>query len=209
VFTTCQPEHGVPDYASPEQALYVRDSRGVPEFIFNPQLGESFQEALNIKGNPNYMGDWYTRPAPVTKVPYVYTTAHWAFTENRFRAHHKVVDEKELTGKIRLEDLLQLITQDDVVHRRFLDPTHRSYIPEFEVYTIEHLDNGKSRPQWVSRQMVLFCVERRKAWRMMQSRAGVINNDYKAQRELLDKIDKGEMTREEFLNPNKNIEVPV
>ncbi|HMT28013.1 MAG TPA: 2-oxoacid:acceptor oxidoreductase family protein, partial [Bacteroidia bacterium] len=84
VFTTCQPEHGVPDHASPEQALYVRDSRGVPEFVFNPQLGESFQEALNIKGNPNYMGDWYTRNAPVTKVPYIYTTAHWAFTEARF-----------------------------------------------------------------------------------------------------------------------------
>ena len=34
----------------------------------------------------------------------------------------------------------------------------------------------------LSRQMVLFCVERRKAWRMLQSRAGVRNVDYEAQK---------------------------
>ncbi len=204
VFTTCQPEHGVPDYASQEQALYVRDSRGVPEFVFNPQLGESFQEALNIKGNPNYTHDWYTRIAPVTKVPYTYTTAQWAFTEARFRMHHKAVKEEETIDKIKLEDLLLLITQDDVVHRRFLDVAHRSFIPDFGVFTIEHKDDGKTVPHLISRQMVLFCVERRKSWRMMQSRAGIVNTDYLAQKELLVKIDKGEMSREEFLNKNQN-----
>ncbi len=30
--------------------------------------------------------------------------------------------------------------------------------------------------------MVLFCVERRKAWRLLQSRAGVANPDYEAQK---------------------------
>ena len=29
VFTTCQPEHGVPDWASQRQALLIRDSRGI------------------------------------------------------------------------------------------------------------------------------------------------------------------------------------
>jgi pyruvate-ferredoxin/flavodoxin oxidoreductase len=203
VFTTCQPEHGVADYASPQQALYVRDSRGVPEFIFNPQLGESFQEALNIKGNPNYTGDWYRAIAPVSKVPYTYTPAHWAFTEARFRNHHKAVDETEVEGKIKLEDILKLITQDDIVHRRFLNPTHRSFIPELGVYTYEHKDDGTTKPHLLSRQMVLFCVERRKAWRMMQSRAGVSNEDYKAQKELIQKIDIGELSREDFLFPKE------
>jgi pyruvate-ferredoxin/flavodoxin oxidoreductase len=31
--------------------------------------------------------------------------------------------------------------------------------------------------------MVLFCVERRKAWRLLQSKAGIENRDYKAQRD--------------------------
>jgi pyruvate-ferredoxin/flavodoxin oxidoreductase len=201
VYTTCQPEHGVPDYASPQQALYARDSRGVPEFIFNPQLGESFTEALNVKGNPNYMGDWYQAIAPITKTPYTYLPAHWAFTEARFRMHHKVVDETETNGKIRLEELIKLITQDDIVHRRFLNPEHRSFIPEWGTFTYEHCADGKKKAHLVSRQMVLFCVERRKAWRMMQSRAGIANADYKAQRELIDKIDRGELSRTEFLSP--------
>ncbi len=204
VYTTCQPEHGVPDYASPQQALYARDSRGVPEFIFNPQLGESFTEALNVKGNPNYMGDWYQAIAPVTKTPYTYLPAHWAFTEARFRMHHKAVDEKETEGKPRLEELIKLITQDDIVHRRFLNPEHRSFIPEWGAYTYEHRADGKKKAHLVSRQMVLFCVERRKAWRMMQSRAGITNADYKAQRELINKIDRGELSRDEFLFPQTN-----
>ena len=41
--------------------------------------------------------------------------------------------------------------------------------------------------------MVLFAVERRKAWRMLQSKAGVANKDYLAQKALLAKIDKGEL----------------
>lgn len=208
VFTTCQPEHGVPDHASQLQALRVRDSRGVPEFVFHPSLGETFSESLNIKGNPNYMGDWYSATAPVTKKGYTYTTAHWAFTEARFRLHHKPVKPEEIQDKIKLEELLLLITQDDVVHRRFLDPKHRSFIPDFGVYTLEYRDDGSTRPHLLSRQMVLFCVERRKSWRLLQSRAGIENKDYKAQRELLRKMDAGELTREQVLNPSQ-LNTPV
>jgi pyruvate-ferredoxin/flavodoxin oxidoreductase len=48
------------------------------------------------------------------------------------------------------------------------------------------------KPQWfaVSRQMVLFAVERRKAWRMLQSKAGVVNKDYLEQKVLLASLDK-------------------
>ncbi len=45
---------------------------------------------------------------------------------------------------------------------------------------------GKPRRVTLSRQMVLFCVERRRAWRMLQSRAGIENPDYLAQREALE-----------------------
>jgi len=58
-FTTCQPEHGVADDMALIQAQRVRDSRGVPEFVFNPRLGETYQEALDIKGNPSIDLDWY------------------------------------------------------------------------------------------------------------------------------------------------------
>jgi pyruvate-ferredoxin/flavodoxin oxidoreductase len=53
----------------------------------------------------------------------------------------------------------------------------------------------------VSRQMVLFAVERRKAWRMLQSKAGVVNKDYLAQKAFLAKIDKGDAPGFAVANP--------
>ena len=47
--------------------------------------------------------------------------------------------------------------------------------------------------------MVLFAVERRKAWRMLQSRAGIENQDYLAQKKLIEKVDNGNLTRDELL----------
>ena len=65
-FTTCQPEHGVADDMALFQAQRVRDSRGVPEFVFNPRLGETYQEALDIKGNPSIDLDWYETKSKTT-----------------------------------------------------------------------------------------------------------------------------------------------
>ena len=49
----------------------------------------------------------------------------------------------------------------------------------------------------LSRQMVLFCVERRRSWRMLQSRAGVINIDYVAQKAVLAAFAAGEQGEED------------
>ncbi len=139
----------------------------------------------------------------MTRTKYQYTPAHWAFTEARFRLHHKIVKEDQIKDKILLEDLVQLITQNDIVHTRYLDPTHRAYIPTFGVYTLDHKADGSSAYHILSRQMVLFCIERRKAWRIMQSRACVENKDYQAQKELIAQIESGDLTREAFLNRSK------
>jgi pyruvate-ferredoxin/flavodoxin oxidoreductase len=203
VFTTCQPEHGVPDYAAQLQAQRIRDSRGMPEFIFDPRLGETYQEAFTVKGNPDPDRDWWTKRAPVTKTPYLYTTAHWCFTEARFRLHHKIV--KDVTGLVRLEDKLQLITMNDIVNRRHLDPSHRAFIPDWGVYTVDYDDEGQPVYHTLSRQMVIFCVERRKAWRLMQSRCGIVNKDYQAQKERLARIDKGELAAADFTQAREEI----
>src|SRR5690242_5043305 len=91
-----------------------------------------------------------------------------------------------------MDDQLYLITQDDVIHRRVFDPKHRRLVTNFGCY-IKAEENGKMKYYAVSRQMVLFAVERRKAWRMLQSKAGVANKDYLAQKALLKKLDGGEV----------------
>jgi pyruvate-ferredoxin/flavodoxin oxidoreductase len=94
---------------------------------------------------------------------------------------------------ILLDDMLALITQDDVIQRRVFAPGHRSNVPNFGCYIKAEI-GGKFKFFAVSRQMVLFAVERRKAWRMLQSKAGIVNKDYLAQKAFLAKLDKGEIS---------------
>ena len=199
-FTTCQPEHGVGDDMALDQAQRVRDSRGAPEFVFNPQMGETYHEALDLKGNPNMQGDWYKTKFKSTGEPYRYTVAHWCATEARFRNHlKKVRGEEEAAQLIPLENMLVRLTQNDVVHRRHLDPEHRAYVPDFGVF-IKTLPAKGNKPVMMklSRQLVLFCVERRKAWRLLQSKVGIQNTEYGAQRAVLADVDAGIISKEDL-----------
>jgi pyruvate-ferredoxin/flavodoxin oxidoreductase len=198
-YTTCQPEHGVADHMSADQARLIRDSRGMPEFVYNPRGGELQQECLELKGNPSIKRDWWEHEYKATGEKYNYTVAHWAVTEARFRKHLKAIPESSTAEFIHIDDMLICITQQDVTHRRVFDESHPAYVPDFGVYFKAEI-GGKFKYFTVSRQMILFAVERRKAWRMLQSKAGVENKDYLAQRALLAKVEKGELTRDDLLN---------
>src|SRR5579864_3007548 len=99
---------------------------------------------------------------------------------------------------ISLENMLVRITQQDVVYRRYLVHDHLSYIPDFGVYIKVQGPKNDVEYRSLSRQLVLFCVERRKAWRMLQSKAGIENKEYKAQRSILADVDAGKLSREDF-----------
>ena len=191
-YTTCQPEHGVADNMSADQAKMVRDARGMPEFVFNPRKGETMQEAFDLKGNPSLDRDWWRTKFASTGEDYNFGVAHWAITEARFRKHVKTITETDAAKLIPFDDMLVFITQDDVIHRRVFEKNHRSFVPNFGCF-IKSEERGKAKYYAVTRQMVLFAVERRKAWRMLQSKAGVANKDYVAQKSFLAKIDKGEI----------------
>jgi pyruvate-ferredoxin/flavodoxin oxidoreductase len=197
-FTTCQPEHGVADDMALFQAQRVRDSRGAPEFVFNPRLGETYAEALDLKGNPSIDLDWYETKNKVTGETQRYTVAHWCTTEARFRNHLKKIKPEAAAKLIPLDNMLVRITQQDVVYRHYLNPEHRAFIPDFGVF-ITYEENGKTEYRAISRQLVMFCTERRKAWRMLQSKAGIVNKEYAAQRELLAEVDSGKLPLAEFL----------
>jgi pyruvate-ferredoxin/flavodoxin oxidoreductase len=197
-FTTCQPEHGVPDDMALIQAQRVRDSRGAPEFVFNPRLGETYQETLDLKGNPSIELDWYETKFKQDNEPYRYTVAHWCATEARFRNHLKKISGEEAARLIPLENMLVRITQQDVVHRRYLRQEHRSYVPDFGIYIKVAGPNHEADYCSLSRQLVLFCVERRKAWRMLQSKAGIRNKEYLAQRSILADFDAEKLSRDEL-----------
>jgi len=85
------------------------------------------------------------------------------------------------------------------VGRRYLRKDHRAYVPDFGVFITAEDDHGKRSHFALSRQMVLFCIERRKSWRTMQSRAGQDNIDYTAQKTLLARVDAGTIPLADFL----------
>ena len=70
----------------------------MPEFVFNPQLGETAQESFSLKGNPSTDRDWWRTKYKSTGEEYNFTVAHWAITEGRFRKHVKAVKEEGSTA---------------------------------------------------------------------------------------------------------------
>lgn len=203
-YTTCQPEHAVADNMSADQAKMVRDARGMPEFVYNPRAGETSTECFELKGNPTIKRDWWENKYKSTGEKYNFNVAHWAITEGRFRKHVKAIKEEDAKEMIHMDDILVCITQDDVIYRRVFDKNHRSYVPDFGVY-IQAEVSGKMKWFAVSRQMVLFGVERRKAWRMLQSKAGIVNDDYLAQKALLAKVDKGDISQADLQGKTREL----
>ena len=74
-----------------------------------------------------------------------------------------------------------------------LERSFREPEADFGVYA--HTDNG---PMLQSKQLELFCVEHRKSWRMLQSKAGEPNVAYKAQQSLIKKVDAGDLAISEL-----------
>src|SRR5439155_13782871 len=105
------------------------------------------------------------------------------------------IKKEDAATLIPLDNMLVRITQQDVVYRRYLVPDHRSYVPDFGVYIKVQGAKGDVEYRSLSRQLVLFCVERRKAWRMLQSKAGLENREYKAQRAILADVDAGKISK--------------
>jgi pyruvate/2-oxoacid:ferredoxin oxidoreductase beta subunit/Pyruvate/2-oxoacid:ferredoxin oxidoreductase delta subunit len=80
VYTTCQPEHGVPDCNSARQAKLAVESRAFPLLIYDPRKGDKLRERLSLVGNPAQKEDWWTPPQ--SEKPY--TFCDFARTEGRF-----------------------------------------------------------------------------------------------------------------------------
>jgi pyruvate/2-oxoacid:ferredoxin oxidoreductase beta subunit len=80
VYTTCQPEHGVPDCNSARQAKLAVESRAFPIFVYDPRKGEKIRERLSLVGNPAQKEDWWTPPRAANPLTFV----DFARTEGRF-----------------------------------------------------------------------------------------------------------------------------
>ncbi|MBI2677599.1 MAG: 4Fe-4S dicluster domain-containing protein [Candidatus Koribacter versatilis] len=103
VYSTCQPEHGVPDDASIRQAKLAVESRTFPLFVFDPRKGERLRECLSLQGNPAMKDDWYSDPHTGAPVDFI----TFARTEGRFARHFSADDTPDEHLKTAQLDRLQ------------------------------------------------------------------------------------------------------
>ena len=81
VYTTCQPEHGVPDCNSTHQAKLAVESRTFPICRFDPRRGQKMRERLSLVGHPAQKEDWWTPPnceKPLTFIDFARTEGRFA-----------------------------------------------------------------------------------------------------------------------------------
>ena len=134
-YTTCQPEHGVGDNMSADQAKMVRDARGMPEFVFNPRNGRDLAGSLRPQGQPD------AEPRLVAheirehrRGIQLHRRALGRSPKAASASTSKPSRKRRRAKLILLDDMLLFITQDDVIHRRVFDPNHRSFVPNFGCY---------------------------------------------------------------------------
>ena len=97
VYTVCQPEHGVGDEATHARSKMALESRAYPILRFDPDAGDTWEDCIDMEGNPALDQDW-----PVYNLKYEdeegnaksmelpLTFADFAVLEGRFRKHFRV-----------------------------------------------------------------------------------------------------------------------
>ena len=165
LYTSCQPEHGIGDDMSANQAKLAVESRAYPLFRYNPDLGNCPEECFDLEGNPALEQDW-----PTYELKYIengrqktmelpMTFADFAATETRFRKHFRVAVPETWNEKmIPLVDFLDL--QGDEREGRF------PFI--WSVNRDQHLTR-----LLVAQPMVDSCEDRRDFWTMLRAIARV------------------------------------
>ncbi len=166
LYTTCQPEHGVGDDASDRQAKLALESRAYPLMKYNPDLGTTFMECMDLEGNPSMEDDWpmYTidymdEKGKQAKLETPMTFADFALTEGRFRKHFRKAPPETWN-----DDMIPL--------HEFLDIDEEDRDGQYPyIWGVDKKD--RLMRVLVSQEIVKSCEDRRNFWRQLKSLAGV------------------------------------
>ncbi|MBF0193206.1 MAG: thiamine pyrophosphate-binding protein [Magnetococcales bacterium] len=85
-FTSCQPEHQIPDDVSCTQSMLAVESRAFPVFIYNPDAGPTLASKMSLQGNPSVKRDWHRKKTKDGKEEVV-DFISFCRTEGRFAKH--------------------------------------------------------------------------------------------------------------------------
>jgi pyruvate-ferredoxin/flavodoxin oxidoreductase len=166
LYTVCQPEHGVGDEASHARSKMALESRAYPILRFDPDAGDTWDECLDLDGNPSLDADWQTYnlkylddegAEQTMELPL--TFADFAVLEGRFRKHFRVAPQD--TWNDNMMPIAEFIE---------LDKEEREGLFPY-IWTV----NKKNRliRVLVSEELVKSTEERLHFWRTLKSLAGL------------------------------------
>lgn len=148
-----------------QNALAVK-SRTLPLFRYEPEGEKPLAVCLSLAGNPQPEQDWLVQPATIldagsreTSLTLLYTFADWAFMEQRFAGHFKLVPRKSWhADMVHLAEYLDL-TQDE----------RKGLVPFISI-----VGEDKTLHRFVvSMQIVQAAEERLGFWRLLKQIAGI------------------------------------
>ncbi len=168
IYTVCPPEHGVGDDAADVQTKMAVESRAYPLVRYDPDAGETFDECLDLSGNPALDRDWpeYTlkyvdEDGREAEMRLPFTFADFAVTEGRFRKHFRRVPRERWTD-------------DMVPFHEFLDMDEDDREGRFPYIWAVDDENHLVRVI-CSQEIVRSAEERRAFWRQLKGIAGLTN----------------------------------
>lgn len=160
LYTTCQPEHGVADDLGVHQAKLAVESRAYPIFKYNPDLGVTTREALDLTGNPSIDQLWptytlkYQENGEEATMELPMTFADFAITEARFRKHFRKAPRNTWNeNMVLLTDYLELAQED-----------REGKYPY--IWTVDR--KGELSRVLIAKPIVESCEERRDFWTLLK-----------------------------------------
>jgi pyruvate-ferredoxin/flavodoxin oxidoreductase len=165
LYSSCQPEHGIGDDMSAQQAKLAVESRAYPLFRYDPDAGKTPEECFDLEGNPAPDRDWpsyklrYKQGGREKELEIPLTFADFAITEVRFRKHFRMAPPDTWNEKmVPLAEFLGM--EADEREDRF----------PF-VWSVDR--KQQLTRLLVDRTMVESCEERRDFWTLLRALAGV------------------------------------
>jgi len=164
IYATDPYEQGLTPVKAVEQSKRVYQSRAFPLYMYNPENGPGFLDALTLDGNPDLDLDWATwNPEQDTVAaggPLSLTFADWAAQEKHLQDHFR-----EITNE---ENNLMAVTD-------YLDLPDRDRAGKTPYVTVIY-DSKKEVMKAVSPEMVAETERRRSTWRALLELAGIRSN---------------------------------
>ncbi|MCP4699377.1 MAG: pyruvate ferredoxin oxidoreductase, partial [Gammaproteobacteria bacterium] len=165
IYAVCQPEHGVADDVSDKQSKLAVESRAYPLMRYDPDAGTTWEECLDMEGNPAMEEDW-----PVYNLAYKdeegkeasmelpMTFVDFAFTEARFRKQFR-----KLSPDIPEDQLVSVAEFID------MDADDRQDVFPY-IWAVDKKE--RLMQVQVSEELITSAEERRDLWRLLKSLAG-------------------------------------